>query len=156
MEHTQRFIVCTPNKGIQIQLQNKHVVGTFVNTSISVMIYRRGASLSEQHTYLSLHKASRHVDKSSPEIARYRGIAGTSDMDNIVRGRVLYSYRILSREKTFAILWLHVFARKFSPRNLGVCRYGVLWRGTSEQSAKVFSAKIVFLTNSRKFSPSLA
>ena len=30
----------------------------------------------------------------------------------------------------------------------------VLWRGTSEQSAKVFSTKIVFFTNSRKFSPS--
>ena len=31
--------------------------------------------------------------------------------------------------------------RKFSPQNLG---HGVLWRGKSEQSVKVFSAKIVF------------
>ena len=41
--------------------------------------------------------------------------------------------------------------RKFSPRNLGC---GVLWHGKSKQSAKVFSAKIALLTNSRKFSPS--
>ena len=31
---------------------------------------------------------------------------------------------------------------------------GVLWHGTSEQSAKVFSVKIIFFTNSRNFSPS--
>jgi len=31
---------------------------------------------------------------------------------------------------------------------------GIPWRGKSEQSAKVFSAKIVFFTNPRKFSPS--
>ena len=29
---------------------------------------------------------------------------------------------------------------------------GILWRGKSEQSTKVFSAKIVFFTNLRKFS----
>ena len=31
---------------------------------------------------------------------------------------------------------------------------GVLWRSKSEQSVKVFSTKIVFFTNSRKYSPS--
>ena len=31
---------------------------------------------------------------------------------------------------------------------------GVLWRSESEQSAKVFSAKIIFFTKSRNFSPS--
>ena len=30
---------------------------------------------------------------------------------------------------------------------------GVLWCGTSEQSVKVFSMKIIFFTNLRKFSP---
>ena len=57
----------------------------------------------------------------------------------------------LSRKKTFAnfaVLWL--FAKVFS-WSLGAWR---LWRGTSEQSVKVFSAKIVFFANSRKFSPS--
>ena len=43
------------------------------------------------------------------------------------------------------------YSRKFSPRNLG---HEILWCGKSEQSAKVFSAKIVFFTNSQKFSPS--
>ena len=46
----------------------------------SVMIYHRGASLSEQHTDLlishckkqDLSCTSRYVDKSSSEIARYR------------------------------------------------------------------------------------
>ena len=43
----------------------------------SVMIYHRGASLSEQHTDLlrtkqDLSHTSRYVDESSPEIARYR------------------------------------------------------------------------------------
>ena len=30
---------------------------------------------------------------------------------------------------------------------------GILWGGTSEQSVKVFSMKIIFFTNSQKFSP---
>ena len=46
----------------------------------SVMIYHRGASLSEQHTDLpighctkqDLSRTSRYADRSSPEIARYR------------------------------------------------------------------------------------
>jgi len=46
----------------------------------SMMIYHRGASLSEQHTDLlichctkqDLSHTGRYVDKSSPEIARYR------------------------------------------------------------------------------------
>ena len=46
-------------------------------TTCSVMIYHRGASLSEQHTHLlctkqDLSHTSRYVDESSPEIARYR------------------------------------------------------------------------------------
>ena len=32
--------------------------------------------------------------------------------------------------------------------------HGVIWCSKSEKSAKVFSVKIVFFTNSRKFSPS--
>ena len=56
-----------------------------------------------------------------------------------------------SREKTFTnfvVLWLYamVFSAKFGA--------WCLWRSKSEQSVKVFSAKIVFFTNSRKFSPS--
>ena len=54
----------------------------------------------------------------------------------------------LSREKTsanFVVLLL-----LFSQRNLGAWR---LWRGKSEQSAKVFSPKIIFFTNLRKCSP---
>ena len=58
----------------------------------------------------------------------------------------------LSREKTFAnfaVLWLFtkVF---FSPRNLG---HGVLRQGKSEQSAKVFSTKIVFSPIRESFLP---
>ena len=48
-------------------------------TVTSVMIYHRGASQSEQHIDLlichctkDLSRTSRYVDKSSPEIARYR------------------------------------------------------------------------------------
>ena len=43
------------------------------------------------------------------------------------------------------------YTRKFYLRNL---ERGVLWYGKSEQSTKVFSAKIIFFTNSQKFSPS--
>ena len=43
------------------------------------------------------------------------------------------------------------YLRKFSPLNLGAWD---LWRGKSEQSMKVFSAKIVFFTNLLKLSPS--
>ena len=47
------------------------------NWVTSVMIYHRGASLSEQHNDLlctkqDLSHTSRYVDESSPEIARYR------------------------------------------------------------------------------------
>ena len=58
--------------------------GSFINsheflapcTITSVMIYHRGASLSEQHTDLlctkqDLSHTSRYVDESSLEIARY-------------------------------------------------------------------------------------
>ena len=56
----------------------------------------------------------------------------------------------LSREKTFmnfTVLWLYA---KFSPRNLGC---DVLWRCKSEQSAKVFSAKIIFPPIRESFLP---
>ena len=43
------------------------------------------------------------------------------------------------------------YSRKFSLQNLGVWH---LWCCKSEQSAKVFSAKIVLFTNPQKFSPS--
>ena len=48
------------------------------NQLTSVMVYHRGASLSEQHTDLLCtkqdlsHTRSRFVDESSPKIARYR------------------------------------------------------------------------------------
>ena len=50
---------------------------TNANINTSVMIYHRGASLSEQHNDLlctkqDLSHTSRYVDESSPEIARYR------------------------------------------------------------------------------------
>ena len=60
---------------------------------------------------------------------------------------ILYSGKHL-REKTFVnfvVLW------KFLCK---IWERGVLWRSKSEQSAKVVFAKIVFFTNSRKFSPS--
>ena len=52
-----------------------HTLGRYITTS--VMIYHRGASLSEQHTDLlctkqDLSHTSRYVDESSPEIAKYR------------------------------------------------------------------------------------
>ena len=55
-------------------------VGTISIPCYNVMIYHRGASLSEQHTDLpighctkqDLSRTSRYADKSSPEIARYR------------------------------------------------------------------------------------
>ena len=51
-----------------------------------------------------------------------------------------------AREKSFAnfaVLWL--FAKVFP------AKFGTFGAAKSEQSAKVFSAKIVFFTNSRKF-----
>ena len=41
----------------------------------------------------------------------------------------------------FVVLWLFTKVKSEG---------GVLWRSASEQSAKVFSAKIVFFTNSQK------
>ena len=54
--------------------------GAHTSSLTSVMTYHHGASLSEQQTYLlichctkqDLSRTSRHVDKSLPEIARYR------------------------------------------------------------------------------------
>ena len=69
------------------------------------------------------------------------------------RGKAVPYSGKLSREKTLnsRILRFCCYSRKFSLRNLGAWHP---WHGTSEQSAKVFSTKIVFFTNSRKFSPS--
>ena len=57
----------------------------------------------------------------------------------------------LSTEKTFANLRFCGYLRKFSLQNLEVWH---LWCCKSEQSVKVFFAKIIFFTNLRKFSPS--
>ena len=78
-----------------------------------------------------------------------------------------------SREKTFKSFVVCGYLWKFSPWNLGawcplaqqkraihesfLCEIwgcGGLWHGKSEQSMKVFSVKIIFFTNSQKFSPS--
>ena len=64
------------------------------------------------------------------------------------------AYRIVGNfrgRKLSRISWFCGYLRKFSPQNLEVWH---LWCCKSEQSVKVFSAKIVFFTNSRKFSPS--
>ena len=61
-----------------------------------------------------------------------------------------YSGKLRGR-KLSKILRFCGYTRMFSPQNLV---RGILWHGKSEQSAKVFSAKIVFFTNPRKFSPS--
>ena len=62
---------------------------------------------------------------------------------------ILYSGKLL-REKTLWISWFCGYMRKFSLRNLG---RDVLWRRKSEQSAKVFSAKIVFSPICESFLP---
>ena len=64
---------------------------------------------------------------------------------------ILYSGKLL-REKTFAnfaVLWL--FAKFFSAKFGDVVFFGA---AQASNPQKVFSAKIVFFTNLRKFSPS--
>ena len=61
---------------------------------------------------------------------------------------ILYSGK-LSREKLSQILQFYGYSRKFSPQNLGVWHMLVRQKGAI---LKVFSTKIVFFTNSRKFS----
>ena len=51
-----------------------------------------------------------------------------------------------SRSTTEVQYWHSVFSAKIWER-------GVLWHSKSAQSAKVFSAKIIFFTNLQKFSP---
>ena len=53
--------------------------------------------------------------------------------------------------KLSRISWFCGYSWKFSPQNLGAWH---LWRCKSEQSANVFSTKIIFFTNLQKFSPS--
>ena len=53
--------------------------------------------------------------------------------------------------KLSRISWFCGYSWKFSPQNLGAWH---LWRCKSEQSANVFSTKIMFFTNLQKFSPS--
>ena len=75
-------------------------------------------------------------------------------MVRIFVSRPTNTYRIAENfrgRKLVRISWFCGYTRKFCPRNLG---RGVLWHGKSEQSTKVFSAKIIFFTNSRRFSPS--
>ena len=62
-------------------------------------------------------------------------------------------YRIAENfqgRKLSRILWFCGCMRTFSPRNLG---RGFLWRGRSEQCAKVLSAKIVFSPIRESFLP---
>ena len=64
--------------------------------------------------------------------------------------RIPYNGKLWGR-KLSRILRLCGYSRKFSPRNLGA------WRPLAQQKwaiRKVFSAKIIFFTNSQKFSPS--
>ena len=59
----------------------------------------------------------------------------------------------LSREKTLnpQILWFSGYSWKFL---LEIWGHGICWYGKSKQFVKVFFTKIVFFTNSQKFSPS--
>ena len=59
--------------------------------------------------------------------------------------------RKLSRKKTFANFSFVAVCESFLHE---IWRCGILWRGTSKQSTKVCSTKIIFFTDSRKFSPS--
>ena len=56
----------------------------------------------------------------------------------------IVNYRVAENfqgRKLSQILWFCGYTRKLSPQNLG---YGILWHGKSEQSTKLFSAKIIF------------
>ena len=55
-------------------------------------------------------------------------------------------------EENFRKFWGFVAIRESFSREIR--GRGILWRGNSKQSAKVFFVKIVFFTNLRKFSPS--
>ena len=63
-----------------LTLHGSKSIGKYLLVYTSVMIFPYGVSLSEQHTDLlichctkqDLSRTSRYVDKSSPEIARYR------------------------------------------------------------------------------------
>ena len=65
------------------------------------------------------------------------------------------TYNKLSREKTFKgenFCEFRSFVAVHKSFLHKIWERGVLWRGTSEQSMKVFPAKIVIFTNLRKFS----
>ena len=64
---------------------------------------------------------------------------------------VLYSRETFEGEKFHKFCGFVAIRKKFSLQNLG---RGILSHGKSEQSAKVFSTKIVFFNNSRNFSSS--
>ena len=62
-------------------------------------------------------------------------------------------YRIAENfrgRKLLRISWFCGYTRKFSPQNLG---HGIRWRCKSEQSAKVFSTKILFPPIRKSFLP---
>ena len=65
----------------------------------------------------------------------------------IVRFILPYSGKLSKNFANFAVLWL--FVKVFPAKIWGRT---VLWCGKSKQSVKVFSVRIVFFTNLRKFS----
>ena len=67
------------------------------------------------------------------------------------QGRSCFSYSTIQREETFEGETFTNFAVFVAFHE--ILGHGILWCGKSEQSAKVFTAKIIFFTNSRKFSP---
>ena len=76
------------------------------------------------------------------------------NVDTFVLCFVYKQYRIVGNFRGRKLLKISRFCgytRMFSPQNLG---RDILWHGKSEQFAKFFSAKIIFFTNPRKFSPS--
>ena len=62
-----------------------------------------------------------------------------------------HTARNVRGRKLSRISWFCSYSQKLSPQNLKAWH---LWHCKSEQSVKVFSAKIVFFTNLRKVSPS--
>ena len=74
-------------------------------------------------------------------------------VSNYIKRYTYYNYHIEENFWGRKLSWISRFCgytRKFSPWNLG---RGVLWHGQSEQSAKVFSVKIVFSPICKSFLP---
>ena len=105
--------------------------------------------LSQQYTEWALKKKVEHLIKkglSTDNVAGLYGVATKFDAKVFIP----YSGKLL-REKTFtnfAVLWL--FVKVFSVEFGGVVSFGTA-KGSNPQ--KFSPQKIVFFTNSRKFSP---